>query len=97
MTDQLAEPPDPDPLVTETRRRRDRRDRWRREGDMSVGRRLAQIGVMGWIIVAPTLAGLFLGRWIDARLDTGIFWTAPLLILGLGLGGRTAWKWMNAQ
>jgi ATP synthase protein I len=89
------EPSDTDPLVQEIRRRRDRRDRWLREGDMSVGRRLAQIGVLGWIIVAPMLAGLFAGRWLDARLETGIFWSAPLLVLGLGLGGWTAWKWMN--
>jgi ATP synthase protein I len=96
VTARPPEPSDIDPLVQEIRRRRDRRDRWLREGDMSVGRRLAQIGVLGWIIVAPMLAGLFSGRWLDARLETGIFWTAPLLVLGLGLGGWTAWKWMNA-
>lgn len=91
--------PDPenDPLITQTRLHRDRRDRWLREGDMSVGRRLAQIGVLGWIFVAPTLAGLFFGRWIDARYESGIFWTAPFMVLGLCLGGWTAWKWMNAQ
>ena len=43
---------------------------------MSVGRRLAQIGILGWILVIPTLAGLFVGRWMDARLSGGIFWTA---------------------
>jgi hypothetical protein len=53
-------------------------ERWLRESDMSVGRRLAQIGVLGWIFIVPTLAGLFLGRWLDARLETGIFWTAPM-------------------
>ena len=49
---------------------------------MSVGRRLAQIGVLGWIFVVPTLAGLFLGRWLDARFATGIFWTAPVHAAG---------------
>ncbi len=86
-----------DPMIVETRLRRDRRDRWRREGDLSVGRRLAQIGVLGWIFVAPTLAGLFFGRWLDARFSSGIFWTAPFMVLGLCLGGWTAWKWMNAR
>jgi ATP synthase protein I len=89
--------PENDPLVTQTRLRRDRRDRWLREGDMSVGRRLAQIGVLGWIFVSPTLAGLFFGRWLDARFGTGIFWSAPMMLLGLCLAGWTAWKWMNAQ
>ena len=92
-------PPDPedDPMVVKARLSRERQDRWLREGDMSVGRRLAQIGVLGWIFAAPTLAGLFLGRWLDARLASGIFWTAPLMVLGLCLGGWTAWKWMNAR
>jgi ATP synthase protein I len=89
--------PEEDPLVRETRLRRDRRDRWLREGDMSVGRRIAQIGVLGWILILPTLGGMALGRWLDARLASGIFWTAPLLVLGVCLGGWTAWKWMNAR
>ena len=88
---------DDGPLVTQARLRRDRRARWLREGDVSVGRRLAQIGVLGWIFVMPTLAGLFFGRWLDARFASGIFWSAPLMFLGVGLGGWTAWKWMNAK
>lgn len=87
---------DDDPMVTQARLRRDRHDRFLREGDMSVGRRLAQIGVLGWIFVTPTLAGLFLGRWLDARFASGIFWSAPMMFLGVALGGWTAWKWMNA-
>lgn len=97
MTPNSPIKPTDDPLVREARLRRDRRDRWLQEGDMSVGRRLAQIGVLGWIFVVPTLAGLFFGRWLDTRLETGIFWTAPFMVLGLCLGGWTAWKWMNTQ
>lgn len=91
------EDPDKDPLIREIRLRRDRRDRWLRDGDMSVGRRLAQIGVLGWIVVAPTLLGLFAGRWLDGHFGSGIFWSAPCMGLGLCLGGWTAWKWMNTQ
>ncbi|MDX2485696.1 MAG: AtpZ/AtpI family protein [Pseudodonghicola sp.] len=97
MTKKPPAPPETDPLVEEIRRHRARRDRWLREGDMSVGRRLAQIGVLGWIFVVPTLAGLFFGRWLDERFDAGIFWSAPLMMLGLCVGGWTAWKWMNAR
>ncbi|MFZ3581735.1 AtpZ/AtpI family protein [Loktanella sp. DJP18] len=89
-------PPD-DPLIRQVRLRHARHARWLREGEMSVGRRLAQIGVLGWMIVVPTLAGLFGGRWLDAHFGDGIFWTAPGLMLGLGLGGWTAWNWMNAS
>ena len=97
MTELHPDEYDEDPMVLEIRRRRARRDRWLRDGDMSVGLRLAQIGVLGWIFVVPTLAGLFLGRWLDNYFETGIFWSAPLMVLGLCLGGWTAWKWMNAK
>ena len=86
-----------DELIKETRTRRDRRNRWLRESDMSIGRRLAQIGVLGWIFVAPMLAGLYLGRWLDMRAESGIFWSAAFMVLGLGLGGWTAWRWMNTR
>jgi len=91
----MTKPDDNDPLIDEVRLRSKRQKRWLREGEDSVVRRLAQIGVLGWIIVAPMLAGLFLGRWLDGRADSGLFWTAPLLMLGLVLGGTFAWKWMN--
>ena len=93
----MTEQDDRDPLVEQARLRRDRHARWLQDGDMSVARRLAQIGVLGWIIVTPMLAGAFLGRWLDGWLATGVFWTAPLLMLGLALGGWFAWKWMNAS
>jgi ATP synthase protein I len=83
-------------LIREIRVHQARRAAWERDGEASVGRRLAQIGVLGWIIVAPMLGGIFLGRWLDGRFDTGLFWTAPLLMVGLGLGGWFAWRWMGS-
>ncbi len=88
--------PEKDPLVLETRLRGEREARGRREGEPSVARRLAQIGVLGWMIVTPMLIGIFFGRWLDRSFDTGIFWTAPLMMLGLGLGCWSAWKWMKS-
>jgi ATP synthase protein I len=88
---------DQDKLLRETERREERHKNWLREGgDASVARRLAQIGVLGWIVVVPMLIGMFLGRWLDNTLHSGLFWTAPLLLLGLGLGCWSAWKWMNS-
>ncbi len=96
MTPPPTEPGEEDPLVKGTRLRGERRRRWLREGDPSVARRLAQIGVLGWIIVAPMLIGLFVGRWLDRLFNSGLFWSAPLLMLGLALGCWSAWKWMNS-
>ena len=47
-----------------------------------MGRFVGQIGVLGWIIVVPTLIGIFVGRWLDHALRTGIFWTAPIVAVG---------------
>ena len=85
-----------DPLVDEVRLRGERNQRWLREGDPSVAHRLAQIGVLGWIIVTPMLLGMFAGRWLDREFGSGLFWTAPLLMLGLGLGCWSAWKWIKS-
>lgn len=58
---------------------------------------LGRIGVLGWQIVLPTLAGLAAGRWLDHRLASGIFWTASLLTLGVTLGCWSAWRWIGRQ
>ncbi|MDE1932908.1 MAG: AtpZ/AtpI family protein [Bradyrhizobium sp.] len=76
---------------------RERRKLWHREGEPSMLRFVGQIGVLGWIIVAPTLLGLFIGRWIDQKAGTGIFWSAPLLLVGVVIGCWSAWRWMHQQ
>lgn len=73
------------------------RRRQQAEGEPSVIRFVGQIGVLGWIIVTPALIGLFGGRWIDSRLGTGIFWSAPLLLVGVCIGCWSAWRWMHRQ
>lgn len=89
--------PAPDDLTNAVRERRVRRERWHSEGEPSMMRFVGQIGVLGWIIVAPTLIGLFMGRGIDRWLGTGIFWSAPLLLVGVAIGCWSAWRWMHQQ
>ncbi|OIQ64292.1 putative F0F1-ATPase subunit [mine drainage metagenome] len=96
MTPRHTEPGERDPLLKEVARRGERHRRVQSEGEASVARRLAQIGVLGWIIVVPTLLGIFAGRWLDRTFGSGLFFTAPLLILGLALGCWSAWKWMQS-
>ncbi len=97
MTPREPEPSQHDPLVSSVRLRGERRRKSLREGDLSVARGLAQIGVLGGMIVAPMLIGIILGRWLDHVFNSGVFWTASLLPLGLALGGWSAWKWMNVR
>jgi ATP synthase protein I len=93
----MTAPDERDPLVEAARQRGERHTRWLREGDPSVARRLTQIGVLGWIIVVPMLIGVFVGRWLDRTFNSGLFCTAPLLMLGLALGCWSAWKWMESK
>jgi len=84
------------PLDQAVKLRRERRERWQREGERSLAQNLAMIGALGWTIVIPTLIGLFVGRWLDRTLDSGIFWTLGLLVLGLAVGCTLAWKRMQS-
>lgn len=69
----------------------------RQDPEPSLGKRLGQIGVLGWIIVLPALAGVFAGRWLDRTMHSGVFFSAPLVMLGAALGLWLAWKWMSRQ
>ena len=75
----------------------ERERRFRDEPPRSFASRLGQIGVLGWAIVAPILLGVAIGRWLDAMLKSGIFFTAPLIMLGAAAGLWTAWRWMHQQ
>lgn len=90
-------PPQDDQMAAAARRRSTRRQHWLSEGEPSIARFVGQIGVLGWIIISPMLLGLLLGRWLDQRLGTGMFWSAPLLLVGTVIGGYSAWKWMHRQ
>jgi ATP synthase protein I len=92
----MSEPGETDPLVKGARLHGERQKRWLAEGEPSAGRRLAQIGVLGWIVVTPILIGIFVGRTLDDRFGTGLFFTGPLLLIGVSLGCWSAWKWMNS-
>ena len=74
------------------------RDRkFREDREPTIATRLGQIGVLGWAIVAPILVGVAIGRWLDWEFKTGIFFTAPLIMLGAAAGMWTAWRWMHRQ
>ena len=75
-----------------------RRDaEWRSDPEPSLGARLGQVGVLGWAIVVPTLFGLFFGRWLDLSFGTGIFFSAPLLMVGAAIGFWFACRLMHRQ
>lgn len=98
MPDPQEQGPDhPERLDEAVRTRRERQERWGREGERSIGQNLAMIGALGWTIVTPTLIGIFIGRWLDREFGSGLFWTLGLLMVGLTIGCALAWKRMHRE
>jgi ATP synthase protein I len=56
---------------------------------------LGMFGLVGWSVAVPTLLGIALGLWLDARWPTSFSWTLTLLAVGMGLGCLNAWHWIN--
>jgi ATP synthase protein I len=88
---------DLDRVARAARRALEREAKGRADPEPTLGARLGQIGVLGWAVIVPTLLFLFLGRWLDRSFGTGIFFSAPLLMLGATIGLWSAWKWMHRQ
>lgn len=88
---------EPDGLLDRIRASLRLRRQHEAEGEPSLGRQLGQIGMLGWVVVTPVLLGILLGRWLDRSFGSGVFWTAPLLLLGAVVGMRAAWLWMHRQ
>lgn len=78
-------------------RARRRSEYWRRTGEWPMGRALAMMGRFGWTIVAPILMGVFVGRWLDRTFNSGVFWTAALVLLGATVGFWAVWTRMNSE
>lgn len=90
------EPPE-DRMTAAARQAAERAESGAETPEPSLGARLGQIGILGWAIVVPTLLGLLLGRWLDSIFGSGVFFSAPFLMIGAGFGLWSAWKWMHRQ
>lgn len=86
----MTSPREPDRLLAEVRRRARRARHPERE--RTLGENLALAGVLGWMVVGPTLLGIVAGRWIDGLAGGGITFTAGLVFLGACAGSWLAWK-----
>ncbi len=81
-----------DDMASAVRKRRDRHDRWLREGPHALLRNLGLVGALGWLLVLPPVGGAWLGRWLDHRFDSGVFWSATLIFCGVVLGALLVWQ-----
>lgn len=74
------------------RRIRDQAERVRRGRESTFWRDLGSVGALGWMIVAPTVVGAWLGRRLDRHFHAGLFWTLTLLLIGTAAGCLSAWR-----
>ena len=58
---------------------------------------LGMFGLVGWAVSVPTLIGLALGLWIDAKWHGPISWTLIGLFSGIILGCLNAWYWVSKE
>lgn len=79
------------------RRRQSRRASWEKDGERPLWKNLSMVGALGWLVVVPTLVGVFAGRWLDGLLGTGVTISGALIFAGASLGFYLAWKRMNEE
>jgi ATP synthase protein I len=58
---------------------------------------LGMMGLIGWSVVVPTLAGAAIGIWRDNRHPGNHSWTLTLMIVGLVIGCLNAWQWVAKE
>ena len=73
-------------------RRRERHETFLREGMRSFWSSVGTMGTVGWSIALPTALGVFFGRWVDSRLDSGYVFMFFFMFLGLAMGCFVVWR-----
>ena len=69
----------------------------RENRDKGIWFSLGMMGLVGWSVTMPTVAGIALGRWMDTRWPGDVSWTLTFLFLGMALGCLTAWQWVKRE
>jgi len=75
----------------------DRKQRARSNPKQSLWFGLGMFGLVGWSVAVPTLLGIAVGIWIDKQWPGRVSWTLTLLFLGVVLGCRNAWYWIERE
>lgn len=80
-------------------RKADRKLRAREEGDRGIWFGLGMMGLVGWSVAIPTVAGIAVGIWLDSRRGApgGISWTLTGLVIGVVVGSLNAWFWIQKE
>lgn len=56
---------------------------------------LGVFGVVGWSVAIPTVAGAFLGMWLNRVVPQDFSWPIALILGGVVVGALVAWNWID--
>ena len=54
-------------------------------------------GLVGWSVAIPTVIGIAIGIWLDARFEGQRSWTLTFLFIGIVVGCINAWFWIKRE
>lgn len=97
MTDAPKTTPERDRLFAARIRAKARRKRQAQRNPTRAWLGLGMMGLIGWSVALPTVLGVALGVWLDARHPGTHSWTLALLVAGLALGCVNAWHWVAKE
>ncbi len=84
-------------FAREIARKERQRLRGRRKKRKSLWFGFGYFGIVGWLVMIPTVLGLLLGIWLDRMFPGEISWTVTFLIVGLAVGCLNAWLWITRE
>jgi ATP synthase protein I len=87
----------PENLASQVGEKAKRKLKARRNPAPGVWFGLGMMGLIGWSVVIPTLAGAALGLWLDEHYPGRHAWTLALLVAGLTIGCFNAWHWVDKE
>ena len=77
------------------RRRAERMQQTRNEPKYSPLNGLGVFGVIGWSVALPTVAGAFIGMWLNRVAPQSFSWPMALILGGAVVGAMVAWSWID--
>ena len=86
-----------DRLIEKIGDKENRKMKARQEKDRGVWFGLGMFGLVGWSVAIPTVIGIAVGIWIDAKSASSYSWTLMFLIIGVIVGCLNAWYWVRRE
>ncbi len=86
-----------DKLIAAVGTKEDRKRRAREQKERGVWFGFGMFGLVGWSVAIPTLIGIALGLWLDAKHEDPYSWTLMFLFIGVVVGCINAWYWIKRE